>query len=72
MQRHPGLAFLPPSSCPAQPPHPHWCLYPAGIGPEAVCNAIMAVCHARLYLEQDHLDIRCIPSFQVGWARRNE
>ncbi|PSC74202.1 stage v sporulation s [Micractinium conductrix] len=35
-----------------------------GIGPEAVCNAIMAVCHARLYLEQDHLDIRCIPSFQ--------
>lgn len=35
-----------------------------GIGPEAVCNAIMAVCHARLYLEQDHLDIRVMPSFQ--------
>lgn len=35
-----------------------------GIGPEAVCNAIMAVCHARLYLEQDQLDIRVIPAFQ--------
>lgn len=55
------------------PPHPTPCcplpLRRAGIGPEAVCNAIMAVCHARLYLEQDHLDIRCIPSFQVGGAR---
>jgi stage V sporulation protein SpoVS len=38
---------------------------PPGIGPEAVCNAIMAVCHARLYLEQDHLDVRVVPSFQV-------
>jgi stage V sporulation protein SpoVS len=24
----------------------------------------MAVCHARLYLEQDHLDVRVVPSFQ--------
>ena len=30
------------------------------IGDEAVCNAIMAVCTARLYLEEDNLDIRFI------------
>lgn len=28
------------------------------IGEEAVCNAVMAVCRARLYLEDDHLDVR--------------
>ncbi len=56
---------------PCRVPHPRCPLpCPAGIGPEAVCNAIMAVCHARLYLEQDHLDIRCIPSFQVGGRGR--
>ena len=31
---------------------------PAGIGPEAVCNALMAVCHARLYLEVRASDCR--------------
>ena len=28
------------------------------IGEEAVCNAVMAICRARLYLEEDHLDVR--------------
>ncbi|GAB4813331.1 hypothetical protein N2152v2_000377 [Parachlorella kessleri] len=35
-----------------------------GIGPEAVCNAMVAACHARLYLENDRLDLKCLPSFE--------
>lgn len=36
----------------------------AGIGPEAVCKACVAACHARLYLEEDRLDLRTIPLFE--------
>lgn len=36
----------------------------SSIGPEAVCNAMVAVCRARIYLEEDKLDIKCVPTFE--------
>ncbi len=37
------------------------------IGIDAVSNAVLAIGNARLYLEQDHKDIRAMPLFvQVG------
>lgn len=36
----------------------------AGIGADAVCKACIATCHARLYLEEDCLDLRAIPVFE--------
>lgn len=36
----------------------------SSIGPEAVCTALVATAHARLYLEDDRLDIKVIPSFE--------
>ncbi|KAL6766956.1 EZY7 [Auxenochlorella protothecoides x Auxenochlorella symbiontica] len=34
------------------------------IGPDAVCNACVATCHARIYLEDDKIDVRAIPIFE--------
>lgn len=33
------------------------------IGVDAVSNAVLTVGNARLYLEQDSLDVRCMPEF---------
>lgn len=35
-----------------------------GIGPDAVTNALLAACHARMYLEADNLDVKLIPHFE--------
>jgi len=35
------------------------------IGDEAVTNAVLAACRARIYLEDDQLDIRFIPEQQM-------
>ncbi|KAK2076005.1 hypothetical protein QBZ16_001341 [Prototheca wickerhamii] len=35
-----------------------------GIGPDAVSNACVAVCHSRIYLEDDKLDVRAVPFFE--------
>lgn len=34
-----------------------------GIGEEAVSKCIRAICHGRLYLEQDHVDIKALVEF---------